>query len=65
MRSSTGDELERLARPRVLSLEEALEFCHADECVEVAPSVVRIRKVVLGGTTRARERARAKIRDAT
>ncbi|MFL6141064.1 MAG: translational GTPase TypA [Labedaea sp.] len=63
MRSSTGDELERLARPRTLGLEEALEFCAADECVEVAPDVVRIRKVVLDGTTRARERSRAKIRD--
>jgi GTP-binding protein len=65
MRSSTGDELERLARPRALGLEEAMEFCHADECVEVAPDVVRIRKVILGGTTRARERSRAKTRDRT
>jgi GTP-binding protein len=63
MRSSTGDELERLARPRNLGLEEAMEFCHADECVEVAPNVVRIRKVILDGTTRARERSRAKTRD--
>jgi GTP-binding protein len=63
MRSSTGDELERLARPRNLGLEEAMEFCHADECVEVAPQVVRIRKVILDGTTRARERSRAKTRD--
>ncbi|HET9138617.1 translational GTPase TypA [Actinophytocola sp.] len=63
MRSSTGDELERLARPRTLGLEEALEFCAADECVEVAPEVVRIRKVVLDATTRGRERSRAKTRD--
>jgi GTP-binding protein len=63
MRSSTGDELERLARPRSLGLEEAMEFCHADECVEVAPEVVRIRKVILDSTTRGRERARAKTRD--
>jgi GTP-binding protein len=63
MRSSTGDELERLARPRTLGLEEALEFCAADECVEVAPDVVRIRKLVLNSTTRGRERARAKTRD--
>jgi GTP-binding protein len=63
MRSSTGDELERLARPRILGLEESLEFCHADECVEVAPQVVRIRKVILDSTTRGRERARAKTRD--
>jgi GTP-binding protein len=40
-----------------------MEFCHADECVEVAPNVVRIRKVILDGTTRARERSRAKTRD--
>ncbi|SHG33551.1 translational GTPase TypA [Streptoalloteichus hindustanus] len=63
MRSSTGDELERLARPRTLSLEEALEFCAADECVEVAPSVVRVRKVVLEANNRKREQARAKARD--
>ncbi|HEV2781934.1 MAG TPA: translational GTPase TypA [Actinophytocola sp.] len=60
MRSSTGDELERLARPRTLSLEEALEFCATDECVEVAPDVIRVRKVVLDGTARARARARAR-----
>jgi GTP-binding protein len=64
MRSSTGDELERLARPRRLVLEEALEFCAADECVEVAPNVVRIRKLILDSVQRARERARAKSRDA-
>jgi GTP-binding protein len=58
MRSSTGDELERLARPRLLGLEEALEFCAVDECVEVAPDVVRVRKVVLDATQRARQRSR-------
>jgi GTP-binding protein len=58
VRSSTGEELERLARPRVLGLEEALEFCASDECVEVAPEVVRVRKVVLDATQRARQRAR-------
>ncbi|SDN09640.1 translational GTPase TypA [Allokutzneria albata] len=60
MRSSTGDELERLARPRKLGLEEALEFCASDECVEVAPSVIRVRKLVLDSHLRGRERARAK-----
>jgi GTP-binding protein len=64
IRSSTGDELERLARPRKLVLEEALEFCAADECVEVAPQVVRVRKVILDSVRRARERARVKSRDA-
>ncbi|HJP74209.1 MAG TPA: translational GTPase TypA [Pseudonocardiaceae bacterium] len=63
MRSSTGDELERLARPRKLGLEEALEFCASDECVEVAPQVVRVRKLVLDSTERGRARARAKARD--
>ena len=63
MRSSTGDELERLARPRKLGLEEALEFCASDECVEVAPQVVRVRKLVLDSTQRGRERARSKARD--
>ncbi len=63
MRSSTGDELERLARPRRLVLEEALEFCATDECVEVAPDVVRIRKVILDSTQRGRARAREKSRD--
>ncbi|GAA5150674.1 MULTISPECIES: translational GTPase TypA [Amycolatopsis] len=60
MRSSTGDELERLARPRKLGLEEALEFCAADECVEVAPEAVRVRKVTLDISQRAKERSRAK-----
>ncbi|PXY26615.1 GTP-binding protein TypA [Prauserella coralliicola] len=63
MRSSTGDELERLARPRKLGLEEALEFCSVDECVEVAPNVVRVRKVTLDVSQRAKERSRAKSRD--
>ncbi|HKS44729.1 MAG TPA: translational GTPase TypA [Amycolatopsis sp.] len=63
MRSSTGDELERLARPRKLGLEEALEFCAVDECVEVAPEVVRVRKVTLDVSQRAKERSRAKSRD--
>ncbi|MTD54169.1 translational GTPase TypA [Amycolatopsis pithecellobii] len=60
MRSSTGDELERLARPRKLGLEEALEFCAVDECVEVAPDVVRVRKVTLDSSQRAKERSRAR-----
>ncbi len=60
MRSSTGDELERLTPPRRLTLEESLEFARDDECVEVTPSIVRIRKVVLDQTERARMTARAK-----
>ncbi|EID55246.1 translational GTPase TypA [Saccharomonospora xinjiangensis] len=63
MRSSTADELERLARPRTLNLEEALEFCAGDECVEVTPKAVRVRKVVLDSTQRAKERSKARSRD--
>jgi GTP-binding protein len=47
MRSSTGDELVRLVPPKHMSLEQALEFIRGDECVEVAPAAVRIRKVIL------------------
>jgi GTP-binding protein len=54
MRSSTGDELERLIPPRRLSLEQALEFCREDECVEVTPTAVRIRKVHLDQKDRER-----------
>ncbi|MBN9747386.1 MULTISPECIES: translational GTPase TypA [Amycolatopsis] len=63
MRQSSADVMETLARPRKLSLEEALEFCASDECVEVAPEVVRVRKVTLDINTRAKERSRAKSRD--
>ena len=54
VRSSTGDELERLIPARLLSMEQALEFCRGDECLEVTPAAVRIRKVVLSATERAR-----------
>ena len=47
MRQSSQDVLERLTPPRILSLEQALEFCSEDECVEVTPGAVRIRKVIL------------------
>ncbi|MBB5807687.1 GTP-binding protein [Saccharothrix ecbatanensis] len=62
MRMSSADVMETLARPRKLSLEEALEFCAADECVEVAPEVVRVRKVILDANQRGRERNRNKLR---
>jgi GTP-binding protein len=58
MRSSTAEELERLVPPRILSLEQALEFCAEDECVEVTPSAVRLRKVVLDQKERSRMRGR-------
>jgi GTP-binding protein len=58
VRQSSGEELERLIPPRLLSLEQALEFCSDDECAEVTPSAVRLRKVVLDAKERARMRAR-------
>jgi len=62
MRQSSQDVLERLAPPRLLTLEQALEFCSEDECVEVTPAAVRIRKVELDSHLRNRQRARAKAR---
>jgi GTP-binding protein len=65
MRSSTAEELERLVPPRRLSLDQALEFLREDECVEVTPHSVRLRKVVLDATQRvklARARAREPVR---
>ena len=59
VRQSTGEELERLVPPRLLSLEQALEFCADDECVEVTASAVRLRKTVLDARERARARGRA------
>jgi GTP-binding protein len=58
VRQSTGEELERLVPPRLLSLEQALEFCANDECVEVTPTAVRLRKTVLDAKERARTRGR-------
>jgi GTP-binding protein len=52
MRSSTADELVRLIPPRPLSLEQALEFIREDECVEVTPSHVRLRKLELSAQKR-------------
>jgi len=53
MRSSTADELVRLIPPRPLSLEQALELIREDECVEVTPSFIRLRKVELAAQKRA------------
>jgi GTP-binding protein len=58
VRQSSGEELERLIPPRMLSLEQALEFCADGECAEVTPSTVRLRKTVLDAKERARTRAR-------
>ena len=59
MRSSTGDVLVPLIPHRQLSLEQALEFCREDECVEVTPATVRLRKVALSASERAKTRGRA------
>jgi len=58
MRQSSGDVLVPLIPHRQLSLEQALEFCREDECVEVTPQAVRIRKVQLAATDRAKSRSR-------
>ena len=47
MRQSTAEELVRLIPKTQLSLEQALEFLREDECVEVTPTNVRLRKVIL------------------
>ncbi|WP_228981833.1 translational GTPase TypA [Streptomyces sp. DH12] len=60
MRSSSADSFEAIVPPRKLSLEQSLEFCRDDECVEVTPEAVRIRKVNLDGRERARAASRAK-----
>ncbi len=57
---SNADELERLVPARRMSLEQSLEFCREDECVEVTVDAVRIRKVVLDGTSREKSRGRAR-----
>ncbi|HSS12090.1 MAG TPA: translational GTPase TypA [Acidimicrobiales bacterium] len=58
MRSSTAEELVRLIPYRQLSLEQALEYIREDECVEVTPSSVRLRKAVLDAAVRGRRRSR-------
>lgn len=60
MRSSTADVFETLAKAIDLDLERAMEFCAPDECVEVTPEVIRVRKTELDATSRARNRSRAK-----
>jgi GTP-binding protein len=60
VRSSTGEELERLVPPKLMNMEQALEFCREDECIEVTPDAVRIRKVILNAGERSRARTRNK-----
>jgi GTP-binding protein len=63
MRSSTADELERLTPPKVPTLDEALEFVREDECVEVTPGHIRLRKVELDPHARVKA-SRARSREA-
>jgi len=60
IRSATSDNFEKLIPPRKLSLEQCLEFCREDECVEVTPETVRIRKVVLDANARAKTASQAR-----
>jgi GTP-binding protein len=60
VRAASSDNFEKIVPPRALSLEQSLEFCREDECVEVTPEAIRIRKVVLDQTERARTAARAR-----
>ncbi|MGC8626044.1 MAG: translational GTPase TypA [Acidimicrobiales bacterium] len=60
MRSSTAEELVRLTPATTLSLEQALEFLREDECAEVTPTSVRLRKVLLSRQERAKARSRAR-----
>lgn len=63
MRSATSEATVTLAKARNLSLDEAMEFCGQDECVEVTPETIRVRKVILNATDRARARSREKQRN--
>jgi GTP-binding protein len=62
MRQSSGDVLVPLIPHKQLSLEQALEFCREDECVEITPQAVRIRKVQLAATDRAKSRSKSSSR---
>jgi GTP-binding protein len=56
MRASTADEAIRLVPPRVLGLEQAIEFINDDELVEVTPKSIRVRKRVLAANMRPKAR---------
>ncbi|MEU8625142.1 translational GTPase TypA [Streptomyces sp. NPDC048669] len=60
MRAASADTTENVVPARKLSLEQSLEFCRDDECIEVTPDTVRIRKVVLDQKERGRSASRAK-----
>jgi GTP-binding protein len=60
IRSSTAEELVRLTPAKLLSLDQAMEFLREDECVEVTPKAVRLRKVELDANQRVKAARRAK-----
>ena len=60
MRQSTAEEFTRLIPKRTLSLEQSLEFIREDECVEVTPQTVRLRKVLLAQQDRAKAARRGR-----
>ena len=62
MRAASSDSFESMTPPRQLSLEECLEFAREDECVEVTPEIIRIRKVELDAGARARTTSKNKVR---
>ena len=64
MRQSSSDTFESMTPPKQLSLEQCLEFAREDECVEVTPAAVRIRKVELTASARSRQVSRVKKMDA-
>ena len=59
-RASGSDDALRLIPPRVMSLEESLEFISEDELVEVTPSSIRIRKKILDNVLRAKQQHKNK-----
>ncbi|QGU04257.1 translational GTPase TypA [Corynebacterium comes] len=60
MRAASADTTVTLAKAHALSLDEAMEFCGQDECVEVTPDILRVRKLYLSANERARSRSREK-----
>src|SRR5699024_3594416 len=64
MRSASADSFENLTPPRKLTLEESLEFAREDECVEVTPATIRIRKVELDQKERAKLHAKLRRQNA-
>ena len=62
MRAASADTTVTLDKARSLTLDEAMEFCGGDECVEVTPEGIRVRKLILNATERNRARSREKAR---